>query len=56
MLVDQNDPNILTFSCECVECLDNCRFLGFAVTDKKVSLRVWRLGDMTDARKKKSCY
>lgn len=51
MLVDQDDPNVLSFLCKSRKCILYLRSLGFMVNDKEVSLCIGWFCDMTDACK-----
>jgi hypothetical protein len=55
MLVDEHYRNVLSLLRELVECLLYCRLLRLVVDDEEISLRVWRLCDMSNAGEEESC-
>jgi len=49
MLVYQKDGNVLPLFGKTVKCFLDRRGCGFLVDDEEITLRVWRLSDMTYA-------
>ena len=49
MLIDQDYADIFPLLCERIECSGNGRLLHLVVDYKEVSLRIWWLGNMSNA-------
>lgn len=54
MLVDQDDADIFPLPRELVECRLDGIPLSLAVAYQEVSLCIWRIGDVTNAREKET--
>ena len=55
MLVDEQYPYVFSLLCKPCECILNLVRLGLLVDDQEISLRIWRLCDMTDTSQKQAC-